>query len=534
MIFLKRTVVVLVCFCLLTAKPVKAFWPVFDFTEIAPVYSQVSTSINQLKELKEQLKELEATLKSIGKEVNNIAAFGKDLTNLVSDAASVVADASNLVNENLGTNIQIGEKAQNLADEVSKANGQIAGAITGSTNNILEGIEGVGNQIDKGGDLLQKAEGYTNKAGDIINKPKTDNQGNDEDKKAEKQKKSLKEKVGDVLNKENAEKASKALEEVNKATKGKYEDEILGVKKAVEKAGDVVGSKNDKKQEGNTDENNNDETPKQKKTLKETIKDTIKDNVTVKNVEKALDGLNEVTDGKYEQELGIVGKVTVNEIKDKEKNKTPNPSSDTTSEGDIEEEEEEEEVSIAEETAQIEAVKENISFALKESKAISVQFNDVLDISINTIYQNVEKNNTTMDKMISVIGKAENLTDSDKEVLTKEIDNFKQRQENLSINLVGIIEGIKDSYNKSYKSKIEDGYKNYEKVAIAYIRGDTEKEEFLFAGKKLENDINSINIVPDKGVINGVKIAINTLQKEIGDLSKKIKKIEEVNKKYNS
>ncbi len=364
MSFSKRTLVVSLCFCLLITKPAKAFWPVFDFTEIVPIYSQVSTGINQLKNLKEQLKELEETLKSVGKEVNNLSAFGKSLTNLVTNAADVVNQASNAINQNLKTNLDVTNKTEDLTNKVSSANKQVAEAIVDTTNKTID-------------------------------------------------------------------------------------------------------------------------------------------------------------------------KNTLTENTDKEGNRIPK-NNDEIKSYDIEEEEEEEEVSKAEENAQIEAVKENINFALEESKAISVQFNDVLDVSINTIHQNIEKNNTMMDKMIFVIEKAENLTDEDKEILAKEVTGFKQRQENLSINLVGIIEGIKDSYNKSYKSKIEDGYKNYEKVAIAYIRGDTKKEEFLFAGKKLKTDINSIDIAPDKGVMNGVKIAINSLQKEIGDLGKKIRKIEEVNKKYNS
>ena len=46
----------------------------------------------------------------------------------------------------------------------------------------------------------------------VINKPKTDDNTKDENDNTPKQKKSLKEKFGDIVNKENAEKASKALD----------------------------------------------------------------------------------------------------------------------------------------------------------------------------------------------------------------------------------------------------------------------------------------------------------------------------------
>ena len=367
MVFFKRIVVSL-CFCLLFMKPAKAFWPVFDFTEIIPVYSQVSTGVDQLKNLKEQIKELEETLKSIGKGVNNLSSFAKDISDFVDDVSKAVDNATSVVNENLASNNKIEENMEDLAGDVADANGELANSVTESANDIILGENNNGRLAEPRGERLS-----------IKIAPQTD----------------------------------------------------------------------------------------------------IEEGILI-------------------------------------------------------EEEEEEEVSKEEERAQIEKINETINFALEEGKAISIQFNDVLDVSINTIHQNIEKNNAIMDNMVSVIYKAENLTEEEKESIKKEIELLKQRQENLSINIIGIIEGIKGNYNKMYKDRIEDGYNNYKKVAVSYILGDKTKEDFIKSGTKLKENINAINILPDKQMVTGVKVAINSLQKEIGYLGKKIKKIEEENKKYNS
>ena len=297
----KRIFIAMFCFGLMFNQPAKAFWPVFDFSEIVPVYSQVSTGINQLKSLKEQLKELEETFKALGKEVANIAAFAKDISNTVASAANMVAEGANLLNENLGTNITLGEKAQDLASKVSKANKEVATAVKGATENIAKGTKDVG-KISKGINELSELKTKSDK-----------------------------------FMKENSS----------------YLDP-------------------------------NDPDPSQD-----------------------------------------------------ESNSTPTTEP-------VEEEEEEEEITEDEEAQTIEAIKENIDFALKESKSLNVQFNDVLDISMNTIYQNIASNNKTIDNMIFVINKAENLTEEDKTTVKKEIESIKQRQETLSVNLVDIINGMKE------------------------------------------------------------------------------------------
>ncbi len=197
----------------------------------------------------------------------------------------------------------------------------------------------------------------------------------------------------------------------------------------------------------------------------------------------------------------------------------------------IEEEEEEEEVSIEEEKAKIEAVKESIKNALQNCKDINVQFNDLLDLSINSIQQNSDANSKTLEKIAQVINSAEKLDISEKNAFLGEVKIIKEKELKLTDNLIGIVDGVKTSYNSSYKNKIEDGYKNYEKLAIAYIKGDVSQKEFQEAGKKLKKDAKTLEMTPDRMVIAEVDKKIKEIQIELLGLTKKIKQAEEKKQK---
>lgn len=193
-----------------------------------------------------------------------------------------------------------------------------------------------------------------------------------------------------------------------------------------------------------------------------------------------------------------------------------------------EEEEEEEEVSVEEENAKIEAVKESIYNALQNCKEIKVQFNDLLDLSISSIQENSNANSKTLDNITLVINRAEKLNETEKNNFINEVKDIKEKELKLTDSLIGIVDGIKISYNTAYKNKIEDGYKNYEKIAIAYIKGDISKKEFQDAGKKMKADAKAIDVEPDKMVIAEVGEKIKEIQDELISLTNKIKQAEEM------
>lgn len=54
-----------------------AFWPVFDFTEIVPIYEDITDGLTTINDLKSQLNIKNLTLDAIGKEMNSFASFGE-------------------------------------------------------------------------------------------------------------------------------------------------------------------------------------------------------------------------------------------------------------------------------------------------------------------------------------------------------------------------------------------------------------------------------------------------------------------------
>ncbi|MBR5154637.1 MAG: hypothetical protein IKW58_02820 [Alphaproteobacteria bacterium] len=348
----KRSLVVAFCCAFLFIKPAIAFWPVFDFTEIVPVYSQVSTSINSLKSIKDQLKQLTETLNAIGKTVGNVGSFVKDISDKIENVADEIASASNFIGDKLNEGKNLVNNLKQSANNIVNASGQVAQAVSGLTGNL------------------------------DLNKP--------------------------VLR----------------------EDDPL---------------------------------------------DTLP-----------------------------------------------------------EEEEEEEEVSKEEELAQIEAVKESVKMALDESKSLNVQFNDLLDVSIHTINTNSEKNGQTIARLEKMVNNAENLSIEEKQDFISKLSSLKEEEKTISVKMVSIIEAMKESYNLAYKNKIEDGYKNYENISIAYIKGDAEKKELEDVAKALVNGISSMQIAPDDSVLTELGLSIEDLEKKFTSLGDNIRKVEEKNRLKNS
>ena len=193
----------------------------------------------------------------------------------------------------------------------------------------------------------------------------------------------------------------------------------------------------------------------------------------------------------------------------------------------IEEEEEEEEVSPEEDQQRIDTIKENIELILSETNSLSVQLNDLMDISLNTVHKNFEYNQESLEKVKYIINRARDIDEKDKVALLKSLEEVKQKQENTSKRLVEMIEAVKDNYNQEYNSKVVNGYKNYEKVAIAYIKGDATQEEMKEAGANLRKSVASINVSPDSSVIQSIEKSIKTMQEDLIVLKDNVKKAED-------
>ena len=410
----KSLIAVLFCCALIMGKPAKAFWPVFDFTEIAPVYSQVSTTLESLKNLKSQLMELKDNLSALGNTINGLGAFAKDISTNITNAAETIKNAANDVAGTLGVDLKAGKGANDAAKNVEAGNSEMANVGVGST----ESMTGVSDDKDD------------NKYKDI----------------------STEESIADG----NIDSGNKEL----KPSTG-----ILLPKTSLG-SGSIAPANNGK--------NSGISLPN-------------------KNLSK---GALKKTDGNLVPMF-------------------------------IEEEEEEEEVSEAEDQLRIDSIKENIALILSESASLSEQLNDLLDISLNTVHKNFEYNQEKLRQMEYVINKAQNIEEEDKKDLLQKISDIKQKQEETSKRLVGVIEAIKDNYNQEYNDKIVGGYKNYEKIAIAYVKGDATKKELKDAGVNLKKSIASIKVTPDNSVMQNIENSIKTMQKELTILSDNVKKAED-------
>ena len=447
----KRLVAVLFCCAtLIHSQPAKAFWPVFDFIDTVPIFSQISTVVDSLKNLKEQLVQLKENLKALGDQINSIAAFAKEIVDLAEYVAETVAEGVNFVNDTLGTNIDIGNKLVAAAKDIANVTTTVTDTVIGGTNQIIAGMdEGVRN-LDQG--ITKTVENA------ISGKDKSEEQTQSSEKRT-------------------------TMPSTRPGTTTTPTDNKPTVTLP---------------------------------TTRPTTPTINKPTVTLPTTEKPIvpatpkaSSLPKIVPSKNKL-LGSLDEL------------------------DIEEEEEEEEISTEEENLQIEAIKENITMALDESKVLNTQFNDLLDVSINTIQDNSEQNDKTIDMISHTIKIAKNLTEEEKSLFQTEVNSIKEKQQAASVKLINIIEAMKENYNTEYKNKIEDGYKNYEKVAIAYIRGDATKDELNSLGEKLKKDSASIDVTPDSGVMKGVKNEIHMLQENLVNLQQKIKETELKNMNANS
>ena len=443
----KSLIAVLFCCALIMGKPAKAFWPVFDFTEIAPVYSQVSTTLESLKNLKRQLIELKDNLSALGNTINGLGAFAKDISTNITNAAETIKNAANDVAGTLGVDLKAGKGANDAAKNVEAGNSEMANVGVGST----ESMTGVSDDKDD------------NKYKDIST----------EESIAD----------GDI---------DSGNKELKPSTGILLPEPSLGNGSITPSTGSRTGSAN--------------------KGLKPSTGILLpKTSLGNGSIAPANNGKN--------SGISLPNKnLSKGALKKTDGNLVPMF---------IEEEEEEEEVSEAEDQLRIDSIKENIALILSESASLSEQLNDLLDISLNTVHKNFEYNQEKLRQMEYVINKAQNIEEEDKKDLLQKISDIKQKQEETSKRLVGVIEAIKDNYNQEYNDKIVGGYKNYEKIAIAYVKGDATKKELKDAGVNLKKSIASIKVTPDNSVMQNIENSIKTMQKELTILSDNVKKAED-------
>lgn len=347
----KQHYAIFICSISLLAKPAWAFWPVFDFSEIIPIGSEVKTGLEALEQAKSQMEKLDEGLKGIGSTINTVAAFSQDLSKIYDDIQEKTSHSTGTVNDNLDNNKDILDDVTDVLDGTEDTHGDLVGQFVDQTENVL---------------------------------------------------------------KNNGQKQSQL------------------------------------------------QTPKEIK----------------------LAFLEDI---------------------------------------DIEEEEEEEEVSSTD------TFKDDIlaSFdSIKEENAqIYVQTNDQLDLAISRLNSLAETNQKAFAELKQSLEKTNKLSQQNKNSLKKQIDELAKKEQELSEWGIDIVESAKQSYNRQYKEKIEDGLNNYKKVILAYLNGNVDKSDVINIGQELKLNVASINAAPDKSVVKKYRQETVIVQNETNKLKKDIEKM---------
>lgn len=349
----KRHYAIFICGVSLLAKPVWAFWPVFDFTEIIPVNSEVTTTLDSLRQAKSQMKQLNEGLSAIGPSVKTIASYGQDFSTINDDIKKSSGHSADTVNNNLNNN-------KNAVDGIA--------SVLNNSQNTHNGL----------------TDQFVNQTESILNN--------------------------------NGHKQSQ------------------------------IQTKNN-------------------------IKLAFLENIS------------------------------------------------------IEEEEEEEEVTSTN-TLKDDILSSFDSFK-EENDQIHIQTNDVLDLAINNLNSSAEINQKTFEKLKNTLAQTNKLSLKNKNDLQKEIEILAKREQQLSEWGIDIVESAKESYNRQYKEKIEDGLNNYKKIIIAYLNGNAERAEITAAGNTLKMNAASINAAPDVSVIKKYQQETVIVQNEINRLKTEIEKVAE-------
>lgn len=191
---------------------------------------------------------------------------------------------------------------------------------------------------------------------------------------------------------------------------------------------------------------------------------------------------------------------------------------------DVEEEEEEEEIS--EEASLGQDLKEALQSAHQKSEKIYIQFNDMLDMNINTLNTNAAENDKVFEQLINGIYSAKKIPENAKEEFRIRLDGLKKTYRKIADRNIILVETIKSNYAKEYKEKVEDNIKNYDRLIDMYIRGDASKEDVLKAGEKIKKEVEAFNLQIDKEAKKEIENDMKNAKKELEDLVKDIKNVE--------
>ncbi len=131
----KRSAAVLLCGISLLIKPAYAFWPVFDFTEIVPVFQELKTAKDTIDNAQNSLTQLNETKKAIGG-IGSVASFSPQLDTFETEDMFAFSGKASQTHEET---VQIASAAPQI---IAEAFSSVTAAQAESIRDFVENIEG--------------------------------------------------------------------------------------------------------------------------------------------------------------------------------------------------------------------------------------------------------------------------------------------------------------------------------------------------------------------------------------------------------
>lgn len=138
MISVKQRIAVFLCCVLLLPHTAQAQWPVFDFMESVPLFKQLTSTTESLKNVTSQVSELKKTLEAIGNKVSSITKFAQDLTNLNKKIVKLERQVKKTIDEATSISSSLEKSVNEAIDAVTKGQQELVNQTVEQTNNTLE------------------------------------------------------------------------------------------------------------------------------------------------------------------------------------------------------------------------------------------------------------------------------------------------------------------------------------------------------------------------------------------------------------
>jgi Txe/YoeB family toxin of Txe-Axe toxin-antitoxin module len=159
----------------------------------------------------------------------------------------------------------------------------------------------------------------------------------------------------------------------------------------------------------------------------------------------------------------------------------------------------------------------------EEYQQLLEQFNNVVDVALNTLYEISEEDKQTLLDLKNTIESTDEISPEDKENLLSRVDDLiEQLSQNTDLN-IETVEKIKENYNGEYAQEIADKLNNYKNLYDLYKSGELNDEELQKAREELMESIsNGFDVEKANAIVDEVKNQRNSLMNDVKSIQEGI------------